>query len=76
VVTTAIDGGPHMAAKIAAMQAHATQIALDGPFYALSNNIGMRILDTEYYRLVQGDPCGPFDPQGHETDLFAGIRAR
>jgi N-acetyl-1-D-myo-inositol-2-amino-2-deoxy-alpha-D-glucopyranoside deacetylase len=61
-----------MAAKIAAMRAHATQIAVDGPFYALSNNIGMRILDLEYYRLVHGPLTGPVDEDGHEIDLFAG----
>ncbi len=55
------------------MRAHATQIAVDGPFYALSNNIGMELLNVEHYRLVRGRPAGERDPDGRETDLFAGI---
>ena len=34
----------------AAMRAHATQIAVDGPFFALSNNVGMEMLGIEYFR--------------------------
>jgi len=71
LVTTEIDGRPFAAAKDAAMRAHATQIAVDGPFYALSNNIGMELLSVEYFQLVRGRP-GNAD-QHRETDLFAGI---
>jgi N-acetyl-1-D-myo-inositol-2-amino-2-deoxy-alpha-D-glucopyranoside deacetylase len=56
-----------------AMAAHLTQIALDGPFFALSNNIGLQVWGNEYYTLVKGDRSGPFDEMGRETDLFAGI---
>ena len=55
------------------MRAHATQITVDGPFFALSNNLGQEMLATEYYRLVRGDPSGERDDRGRETDLFAGI---
>ena len=41
-------------AKIRAMKAHATQIAVDGPFFALSNNIGNQVWGTEFYRLAKG----------------------
>jgi N-acetyl-1-D-myo-inositol-2-amino-2-deoxy-alpha-D-glucopyranoside deacetylase len=75
LVTTEIDGRPFAAAKNAAMRAHATQIAVDGPFYALSNNIGMELLSVEYYRLVRGRADGGPGEHGRETDLFAGIRA-
>ena len=44
----------HVDAKMAAMRAHATQITVDGPFFALSNNLGNRVWGVEYYRLVQG----------------------
>jgi N-acetyl-1-D-myo-inositol-2-amino-2-deoxy-alpha-D-glucopyranoside deacetylase len=74
-VTTAIDGREFHAAKDAAMRAHATQISVDGPFFALSNNIGQELLAVEYYRLVQGDLGGPRDRDRRETDLFAGIDA-
>jgi N-acetyl-1-D-myo-inositol-2-amino-2-deoxy-alpha-D-glucopyranoside deacetylase len=74
-VTTAIDARPYGAAKADAMRAHATQISVDGPFFALSNNIGHEVLGTEYFRLVQGEPGGERDAAGRETDLFAGVRA-
>jgi N-acetyl-1-D-myo-inositol-2-amino-2-deoxy-alpha-D-glucopyranoside deacetylase len=59
-------------AKIRAMKAHATQIAVDGPFFALSNNLGNRVWGTEFYRLAKGVP-GPTNEDGLETDLFAGL---
>jgi N-acetyl-1-D-myo-inositol-2-amino-2-deoxy-alpha-D-glucopyranoside deacetylase len=55
------------------MRAHATQIAVDGPFFALSNNLGQEVLGIEYYRLVRGESAGAKDADGRETDLFAGI---
>lgn len=58
--------------KLAAMRAHATQIAVDGPFFALSNNIGNQVWGTEFFRLAKGKK-GPTDDAGLETDLFAGL---
>jgi N-acetyl-1-D-myo-inositol-2-amino-2-deoxy-alpha-D-glucopyranoside deacetylase len=71
-VTTEIDGTGHLAAKIAALRAHATQIAVVGPFFALSDMIGQRIEGHEYYTLLAGPP-GPHGPDGREPDLFAGL---
>jgi len=70
-VTTAIDATAYLDAKLAAMRAHETQITLDGEFFALSNNLGFRVMATEYYTLLAGprDPSGPGEP--YETDLFA-----
>jgi N-acetyl-1-D-myo-inositol-2-amino-2-deoxy-alpha-D-glucopyranoside deacetylase len=62
-VTTEIDATGHLDAKIAAMQAHATQITVDGDYFALSNNRGQRILGTEYYIQLAGPP-------GDRNDLF------
>jgi N-acetyl-1-D-myo-inositol-2-amino-2-deoxy-alpha-D-glucopyranoside deacetylase len=59
-------------AKIRAMKAHATQISVDGPFFALSNNIGNQVWGTEFYRLAKGVQ-GPTNEAGLETDLFAGL---
>lgn len=73
VVTTLIDGNEYVQAKMDAMAAHKTQIALDGPFFALSNNIGLQVWGNEYYTLVRGVPAGPFDEKGRETDLLAGV---
>jgi N-acetyl-1-D-myo-inositol-2-amino-2-deoxy-alpha-D-glucopyranoside deacetylase len=73
LVTTEVDGRRFAAEKDAAMRAHATQIAVDGPFYALSNNIGMELLSVEYFRLVRGRLAGERNDRGRETDLFAGV---
>ncbi|GAA2243263.1 1D-myo-inositol 2-acetamido-2-deoxy-alpha-D-glucopyranoside deacetylase [Streptomyces ruber] len=71
VVTTAIDGTAHAAAKAAAMRAHATQIAVAEPYFALSNDLAQPLFTTEYYELVRGRrPEG-----GRETDLFEGVDA-
>lgn len=53
------------------MRAHATQIALSGSFFALSNDLGQPVLTTEYYELVSGTPVAA--PGAREDDLFAGV---
>lgn len=73
-VTTLIDGNSHVEQKMAAMKAHLTQISLDGPFFALSNNLGLQVWGHEYYTLVRGDKSEPFDEAGREIDLFAGVK--
>lgn len=72
-VTAHIDGNEYVEEKMAAMRAHATQISLDGPFFALSNNLGLQVWGNEYYTLVKGEKSEPFDNEGRETDLFSGI---
>lgn len=74
LVTTAVDGSAHYEAKLAAMRAHATQISVDSGFFALSDNVGSPALASEYFRLVRGRIAGPFDAEGRETDLLAGLR--
>ena len=71
-LTAAIDATAFVAQKMAAMKAYPTQIQLDGPFFALSNNVGDTAWGVEYYRLAQGTP-GPRGEDGLETDLFAGL---
>jgi N-acetyl-1-D-myo-inositol-2-amino-2-deoxy-alpha-D-glucopyranoside deacetylase len=72
-VTTEVDASDYLDAKTAAMRAHKTQIAVDGPFFALSNNVGHKAFGTEYYVLVKG-ALGPADgPNGRESDVFAGV---
>jgi N-acetyl-1-D-myo-inositol-2-amino-2-deoxy-alpha-D-glucopyranoside deacetylase len=75
-VTTRIDGSVHLAAKTAALRAHATQVLVHEPFFALSNEVGQVISGEEYFRLVQG-PSGTAAPStrrtGLEDDLFAGL---
>ncbi|MEV7870200.1 N-acetyl-1-D-myo-inositol-2-amino-2-deoxy-alpha-D-glucopyranoside deacetylase [Streptomyces sp. NPDC088124] len=70
-ITAAVDGAPYARQKAAAMRAHATQIAVDGPFFALSNDLGQPIFAAEYYELVHGTSGAPTGEW--ESDLFAGI---
>ena len=74
LITTAIDGSEFVDRKMAAMKAHETQIALDGPFFALSESLGTQMWGQEFYTLVKGIPAAPFDAQGRETNLFADVK--
>jgi N-acetyl-1-D-myo-inositol-2-amino-2-deoxy-alpha-D-glucopyranoside deacetylase len=73
LVTAMVDGTKYVDLKMKAMAAHATQIELDGPFFALSNNLGQQVWGHEYYSLVHGNKTEPFDSNGRELDLFSGI---
>lgn len=73
IVTTVISDPSMLERKMSAMRAHATQITVDGPFFALSNNLGIEVWGQEFYTLVYGEVAGPFDDLGREIDLFAGI---
>jgi len=66
-VSAEIDAEAYLDAKRAAMRAHETQITVDGDYFALSNEIGQRILATEYYTQF----AGPRLAAGkREHDLF------
>jgi N-acetyl-1-D-myo-inositol-2-amino-2-deoxy-alpha-D-glucopyranoside deacetylase len=71
-LTAVIDAPEFADQKMDAMKAHATQITVDGPFFALSNNVGNTIWGSEFFRLVKGTP-GKTGADGLETDLFAGV---
>jgi N-acetyl-1-D-myo-inositol-2-amino-2-deoxy-alpha-D-glucopyranoside deacetylase len=71
-LTAVIDANEFADAKIRAMKAHATQIQVDGPFFALSNSVGNQVWGFECYRLAKGTK-GPVDENGLESDLFAGL---
>jgi N-acetyl-1-D-myo-inositol-2-amino-2-deoxy-alpha-D-glucopyranoside deacetylase len=70
-VSTEIDGLAYVDQKLAAMRAHATQIAVDGPFFALSNNVGNEAWGVESFRIAKGTLGESAD--GVEHDLFAGV---
>jgi N-acetyl-1-D-myo-inositol-2-amino-2-deoxy-alpha-D-glucopyranoside deacetylase len=74
LVTSVVHASEYVPQKLAAMKAHATQIAVDGPFFALSNNLGLSVWGDEYYTIVKGEKAAPFDENGRELDLFAGIK--
>ena len=65
--TTEIDASAWFGQKLAAMRAHATQITVDPPFFALSDGVRRLASGIEYYTLLAG-PRGPGD---REDDLFA-----
>jgi len=72
-VTTEIDARDYLNAKLAAMRAHASQIAVDSPFFALSDRIGQRAFGVEYYTLLAGRRGPGNASHGRESDLFAGL---
>ncbi len=73
-IDAVLDGTEQLAAKVAAMRAHATQVSVapDGKALALTNNIALPVLAEEHYILVAGEP-GERDDRGWETDLLAGL---
>jgi N-acetyl-1-D-myo-inositol-2-amino-2-deoxy-alpha-D-glucopyranoside deacetylase len=71
-IAAVVDATDHVDKKMAALGAHATQITTDGPFFALSNNIGGQAWGYEFFRIAKGQ-LGELDEDGHETDLFSGI---
>jgi N-acetyl-1-D-myo-inositol-2-amino-2-deoxy-alpha-D-glucopyranoside deacetylase len=91
-VTTEIDGTAYLAAKTAALRAHATQIAVKGDSeggtgrrvggggrFALADGRWQAVLAREFYTLLAwGSGPGParVAPGTREHDLFAGLDGR
>ena len=69
LVDAEIDARDFLDHKVGAMRAHATQIAVDGPFFALSNNIGQKAMGIEYF--IQARPGRSGGER--ETDLFGDV---
>ena len=85
-MTTAIDCRSSL--PEAAIRRIRHQIRVDGPFFALADGVGLKVLATEYFRLVSGPAgAGPnlrrreticLRHQGSvcgTTNLFTGISA-
>jgi N-acetyl-1-D-myo-inositol-2-amino-2-deoxy-alpha-D-glucopyranoside deacetylase len=70
-VTTEIDATAYLEQKLAAMRAHATQIAVDSPFFTFSDGVGQRAFGREYYTLLAGPRGRGSGPYDRESDLFA-----
>lgn len=76
LITTQIEGPDFVDARLLAMKAHRSQIALDSPFFKFLEMMGPQSLSTDYYQLAVG-VVGPVDPvTSREADLFAGIGDR
>ncbi len=71
-IAACVDASDYADTKMDALKAHATQVLVDGPFFALSNQLGNQIWGLEVYRLAKGRK-GPTDERGWESDLFAGL---
>jgi N-acetyl-1-D-myo-inositol-2-amino-2-deoxy-alpha-D-glucopyranoside deacetylase len=71
-LTAGVDGAAFIEQKMEALRSYPTQITLDGPFFALSNNEGNQMWGVEFFRIAGGEP-GELGPDGLESDLFAGI---
>jgi N-acetyl-1-D-myo-inositol-2-amino-2-deoxy-alpha-D-glucopyranoside deacetylase len=72
VIDACVDGSDYADTKMDALRAYPTQVMVDGPFFALSNQLGNQIWGREFYRLAKGRQ-GPKDGRGWESDLFAGL---
>ena len=72
-ISTALDVSAYMQRKRAALLEHRTQIAADGPFFAMPEDIRRQWFGVEYFTLLQSRVPLP-DHEGYERDLFAGVR--
>jgi N-acetyl-1-D-myo-inositol-2-amino-2-deoxy-alpha-D-glucopyranoside deacetylase len=76
VVTTSVDITAHLSAKLAAMRAHATQVAVwEGDpghgAYTLTDGVARPVCTVEQFALADGR----VDPARVRTDLFGGLAA-
>ena len=73
VITTEVVGtASDYDRKMAAMREHRSQISVDGPFFALADNIALGVFGVEHFVLLRGE-LGERSAGGRETDLFAGL---
>ena len=74
-VHAVVEAPDQLAAKAAAMRAHATQMIVEpgGRAFALSNFITFPMTADEHFVLAAGEP-GERDHRGWETDLLAGVK--
>ncbi len=73
VITSVVQAPELLETKYAAMRAHRSQIAADGFFFALPEDLARTGFGHEHYVLAMGTPGGPTDENGWETDLFGGL---
>jgi N-acetyl-1-D-myo-inositol-2-amino-2-deoxy-alpha-D-glucopyranoside deacetylase len=73
-LSAAVDAQDYVEKKMDALRAYPTQITTDGPFFALSNNVGSAAWGIEYFVIAKGRR-GELDDNGLETDLFSGLES-
>jgi N-acetyl-1-D-myo-inositol-2-amino-2-deoxy-alpha-D-glucopyranoside deacetylase len=72
-IAARIDANAHSGAKLAAAEAHASQIPPDSWLFTLASGFGSEFLGVEYYELAAGTRGPSAGPEGWEDDLFAGL---
>jgi N-acetyl-1-D-myo-inositol-2-amino-2-deoxy-alpha-D-glucopyranoside deacetylase len=75
LVDVVLDVRPVLDAKVAALRAHATQVRVEGDWFALSDGIAQRVRDREAYQLAPhpGPVDGPARSDSVQDDLFSGL---
>jgi mycothiol conjugate amidase Mca len=73
LITTAVDVGDYMQQKFEALLVHRTQIAVDGRFMTVPEDIRREMFSREYFTRVASRVVVP-PSDGYEDDLFAGLR--
>ena len=73
VITTVVEISPYMQQKFEALLVHRTQIAPDGRFMAIPEDIRREIFGKEYFTRVAARVAIPQNGE-YEDDLFAGVR--
>ena len=74
VVTSKYDGNEYLPQKLAALKSHKTQLIIHDDLFKFSKRLATRVIGTEFYIRVKGDAAGPYDKNGRELDLFAGVK--
>jgi N-acetyl-1-D-myo-inositol-2-amino-2-deoxy-alpha-D-glucopyranoside deacetylase len=70
LLSARVDGSAYVDRKMTALAAHRTQVEQDGPFFS-GGESSQSFWGEESFRIVRGVPHP--GPEGHETDLFAGL---
>src|SRR5262249_57341695 len=73
LIAARIDANEFAGAKLAAAEAHATQIPPTSWLFTLASGFGAQFLGVEYYELAVGTRGPSTGPEGWEDDLFAGL---
>ena len=66
-----IDGVEFVDKKLAALAEHKTQLSMDAPFFALSDDLGKNVWGYEYYTQVKGVRSRNVNEKGLAVDLFS-----
>jgi N-acetyl-1-D-myo-inositol-2-amino-2-deoxy-alpha-D-glucopyranoside deacetylase len=80
LVDVVVDVSSALDAKVAALRAHATQVRVEGDWFALSDDVAQLLRGREAFQLAPDPSDGPArDGEGRDaratvlTDLFAGV---